>query len=175
MGRPIASLWNGQIASVAEEVYPKAGYQPSSSRGLSTLRSSAHAAQCRERPVRARSVLIASALINLLLPAQAHDIYSHLTDQEGGSCCGERDCRPAPYRMTAGGVKMFVDGEWIAVPEDTIQYRALLGDTGGGHWCGFAVTLPTEEDLEPVDRTHCAILPPQFGANQLERLGISGR
>ena len=126
----------------------------------------------------ARSVLIASALINLLLPAQAHDIYSHLTDQEGGSCCGERDCRPAPYRMTAGGVKMFVDGEWIAVPDDTIQYRALLGDTGetgGGHWCGFTVTLPSEEDLEPVDRTHCAILPPQFGANQLERLDTSGR
>ncbi len=116
--------------------------------------------------MRARSVLIASALINLLLPAQAHDIYSHLTDQEGRSCCDERDCRPAPYRITPSGVKMFVDGEWIAVPDDTIQYRALLGDTGetgGGHWCGFAVTLPSEEDLEPVDRTHCAILPPRLG------------
>lgn len=52
--------------------------------------------------MRARSVLIASALINLLLPAQAHDIYSHLTDQEGGSCCNERDCRPAPLPNDRG-------------------------------------------------------------------------
>jgi hypothetical protein len=25
---------------------------------------------------------------------------------------------------------MFVEGKWITVPDDTIQYRALLGDTG---------------------------------------------
>jgi hypothetical protein len=25
---------------------------------------------------------------------------------------------------------MFVEGEWIAVPDAAIQYRALLGDTG---------------------------------------------
>jgi hypothetical protein len=108
----------------------------------------------------ARSVLIASALINLLLPAQAHDIYSHLTDQEGGSCCGERDCRPAPYRMTAGGVKMFVDGEWIAVPDYMIQYRALLGDTGetdGGHWCG---RMQNGQGQRMDYATHCAVLPP---------------
>jgi hypothetical protein len=69
-------------------------------------------------------------LVGLEPPTQAHDIYSHLRDRLGGSCCNEKDCRPAPYRMTATGVQMFVDGEWIVVPDFTIQYRALLGDTG---------------------------------------------
>jgi hypothetical protein len=34
---------------------------------------------------------------------------------------------------------MLVDGKWMAVPAETIFYRALPGDTGetaGGHWCG---------------------------------------
>ncbi len=49
---------------------------------------------------------------------------------------------------------MLVDGKWIVVPNETLQYRTLDGDTGetaGGHWCGRtgAVTV-----------TFCAILPP---------------
>jgi len=50
---------------------------------------------------------------------------------------------------------MLISGQWIAVPNDTIQYRALDGDTGetaGGHWCG----LPGGH----VAVTYCAILPP---------------
>jgi hypothetical protein len=81
----------------------------------------------------------AIALLSFGLPTEAHDIYSPLRDRLGNSCCHEGDCRPAPYRMTPTGVQMFVDGEWIAVPDYMIQYRALLGDTGetdGGHWCG---------------------------------------
>ena len=72
-------------------------------------------------------------------PTEAHDIYSPLKDRGGKSCCDDGDCRPAPYRMTPTGVQMFVEGEWIGVPDHTIQYRALPGDTGetdGGHWCG---------------------------------------
>src|SRR5262245_24010317 len=68
---------------------------------------------------------------------QAHDIYRSLVDSSGESCCNQRDCRPARYRVTAAGVEMLVDGSWLVVPEDTIQYRALEGDTGetaGGHW-----------------------------------------
>jgi hypothetical protein len=87
-------------------------------------------------------------------PIQAHDIYTTLRDKVGVSCCSEHDCRPAHYRITAAGVKMLVGGEWIVVPNETIQYRTLEGDTGetaGGHWCGITNfgTL-----------THCAILPP---------------
>jgi hypothetical protein len=87
-------------------------------------------------------------------PTEAHGIYTSLKDSKGDGCCSGRDCRPAQYRTTAAGVEMLVDGHWILIPSETIQYRALEGDTGetaGGHWCGvldFAVT-------------YCAILPPR--------------
>lgn len=102
--------------------------------------------------------------IGLSQLAGAHDLYSHLTDSWGNSCCHDEDCRPAPYRVTPTGVQMFVDGEWIAVPGYTIQYRALLGDngeTGGGHWCGRAY-LKVDGSLFHV--TQCAVLPPSTAA-----------
>jgi hypothetical protein len=73
---------------------------------------------------------------SLSLPIQAHDIYSHLKDKLGTSCCDNRDCQLAPYRFGATGLQMFVDKRWIAVPSDKIQYVAVPGDTGetgGGH------------------------------------------
>ena len=90
-------------------------------------------------------------------PTDAHDIYTALKNRFGQSCCNEGDCRPAHYRITHGAVQMLVDGEWFSVPEETIQYRALEGDTGetrGGHWCGLMVF---------GNLTYCAILPPTFG------------
>ena len=62
---------------------------------------------------------------------------------------------------------MLVDGQWIKVPRSTIQYRALLGDTGetrGGHWCGMAQN-PT---IGVIYLTRCAILPPQSTSLQGE-------
>jgi hypothetical protein len=97
-------------------------------------------------------------------PTEAHDIYSHLTDPWGNSCCSEKDCRPAPYRVTPSGVQMLVDGEWVAVPGYTIQYQALLGDageTGGGHWCGRAYQ---RVDNSVFHVTQCAVLPPSTAA-----------
>ena len=67
----------------------------------------------------------AIALVSFDSPTEAHDIYSPLKDRGGKSCCDDGDCRPAPYRMTPAGVQMFVEGEWIGVPDSTIQYRAL--------------------------------------------------
>jgi hypothetical protein len=102
----------------------------------------------------------AIALLGFELPADAHDIYSPLRDRVGNSCCHEGDCRPAPYRVTPTGVQMFVEGEWIAVPDFTIQYRALLGDMGeidGGHWCG---QVQNGQGHRMDYATHCAILPP---------------
>jgi hypothetical protein len=94
------------------------------------------------------------------LPTEAHDIYSPLKDSGGKSCCDDGDCRPAPYRVTSTGVQMLVEGEWIAVPNGAIQYRALLGDTGetdGGHWCGRSQSgLGQKMD----HATYCAVLPP---------------
>jgi hypothetical protein len=87
--------------------------------------------------------------------ALAHDIYGTLTSRQGISCCGGHDCRPAHYRITANGVEMLVEGRWIVVPDETVNYLTLSGDTGetgGGHWCGFT------HDFKFV--TFCTILPP---------------
>ena len=103
------------------------------------------------------AILVAS----LPLPIQAHDIYSHLRDGGGVSCCEDRDCRPALYRVTARGVQMFVDQQWIDVPEEQIQYRSLPGDdgrTGGGRGCGWALD-PTGPAGDGRAHTICAVLP----------------
>jgi hypothetical protein len=107
---------------------------------------------------------IAIALLSFEPPTDAHDIYSPLKDRWGNSCCDEKDCRPAPYRVTPVGVQMFVNGDWIAVPDHAIQYRALPGDTGetaGGHWCG---DIRYRHGDGMAYTTHCAILPPNPAA-----------
>src|SRR5262252_8451713 len=64
----------------------------------------------------------------LILPAacaEGHDIYSGLMDRLGeSSCCDDRDCRRAHYRITSAGVEMLLDDEWTRVPNDVIQYIA---------------------------------------------------
>ena len=116
-----------------------------------------------------RAGFVAAVLAaSLPLPIQAHDIYSHLRDEGGGSCCDNKDCRPALYRFTGHGVQMFVDQQWIAVPNERIQYRALLGDMGetyGGHWCG-SFYQPDFGSRSILYMTKCAILPPQAASAQ---------
>ena len=120
----------------------------------------------------ARTVLAPAIIVlSLTLSLRAHDIYSHLQDPWGRSCCDESDCRPVSYRLTSGHLEMLVDGHWIEVPDHTIQYRALPGDTGEvgrGHWCGFA-SKPSELDLGPIYTTRCAILPPRSASSQHAR------
>jgi hypothetical protein len=106
------------------------------------------------------ALLAGLLLVELKLPTDAHDIYSPLRDSKGASCCNGRDCRPAPYRVTPTGVQMYVDGGWIAIPDETIRYRALPGDpggTGGTHWCG---TYNEHVDMA-ILVTHCAVVPPK--------------
>jgi len=115
--------------------------------------------------VEARDIIVSPPLI-----VKVHDIYLSLVDRWGRRCCDESDCRPAFYRLVGGRVKMFVDGQWIDIPYHTIQYRALAGDTGqtgGGHWCGFA-DRPSGGDQDRVYTTRCAILPPNTGATSDE-------
>ena len=111
-----------------------------------------------------RTAFAAVVLVTSLpLPIQAHDIYSHLKDQAGASCCDDGDCRPAHYQLIASGLHMFVDGRWIKVPNNKVQYRALPGDTGetaGGHWCGAAYETDGA-NFDAAYVTQCAILPPQ--------------
>jgi hypothetical protein len=90
-------------------------------------------------------------------PVEAHDIYGKLLGPHGESCCHGVDCRPARWRIVNGGVEMYVNGNWISVHDEAIQYRTLDGDDGktnGGHWCG----APLEQN-EFV--TFCAVLPPR--------------
>ena len=97
-------------------------------------------------------------------PTEAHDIYSHLNDANGASCCTEHDCRPVPYRVSPTGVQMYVDDDWFYVLNGTIQNRSLPDDTGetrGGRWCGTAIF---QQGQRVIHVTHCAILPPNFGA-----------
>jgi hypothetical protein len=104
-------------------------------------------------------VLLGSLLAVGAGHAQAHDIYLDVMDASGQSCCDNRHCRPAPYRVTSSGVRMFVQGQWLNVPDDKIQYRAILNDTGetaGGHWCGSWQQGPNYI----FHATRCAILPP---------------
>jgi hypothetical protein len=64
-----------------------------------------------------RTALVSAVLIiSLPLPTHSHDIYSHLRDEKGESCCDDQDCRPALYRLTARVVQMYVDQQWINVP-----------------------------------------------------------
>ena len=118
-----------------------------------------------------RTALVAVVLVaSLPLPIRAHDIYSHLIDEVGASCCDNRDCRPALHRVSASGVQMLVDQRWIDVPDERIQYRALLGDTGetgGGHWCG-STYKPDFGTPNTVYMTKCAVLPPQSASVQDE-------
>jgi hypothetical protein len=116
-----------------------------------------------------RTALVAVVLVaSLPLPIRAHDIYSHLLDEVGASCCDNRDCRPALHRVSASGVQMLVDQRWIDVPDERIQYRALLGDTGetgGGHWYG-STYQPDFGNPTTVYMTKCAVLPPQSASAQ---------
>ena len=92
-------------------------------------------------------------------PVQAHDIYAKLLGPHGESCCHDHDCRPAPWRIVSGHVEMLVEGKWIRVYDEAIQYRTLDGDDGstnGGHWCGT-----TEVGEYGPDLTFCAVLPPR--------------
>jgi hypothetical protein len=101
-------------------------------------------------------VLAASAT-----PVSAHDIYSHLRNKRGVSCCDDGDCRPAHYRVKAGGVQMLIDGSWFPIAEDLVEYRSLdgdMGDTNGGHWCGKHQRGRGWTYI----RTYCAFLPPKL-------------
>jgi len=119
-------------------------------------------------------IVLALIAMGLTSPARAHDIYSHLLDSCGNSCCNEQDCRPVPYRITPEGVQMLVDGDWVEVPGYTIQYRALLGDKGetaGGHWCGRTYQ---RVDNSVFHVTQCAVLPPNSALLTLRPGGTGG-
>ena len=65
-----------------------------------------------------RTAFVAAVLVtNLPLPIQAHDIYSHLVDEVGASCCDDKDCRPVLYRFIANGVQRAVQQSLLGLAE----------------------------------------------------------
>ena len=108
-----------------------------------------------------RSALLVAGLALVTAPAHGHDIYANVKSKFGFSCCNGQDCRPAPYRATASGIEMLIDGRWLPLHAEDIQYRAIPGDRGetqGGHWCGRYV------ELARGLVTYCAFLPPHAAA-----------
>jgi len=115
-------------------------------------------------------ITMIAMLVLTATDTEGHDIYRGLKDHRGQfDCCNETDCRPAHYRVTAAGVEMLLDDEWVRVPNEVIQYRTLHGDTGethGGHWCGITylglVPHPDHPAMSPSRFfTRCAVLPPE--------------
>ena len=50
--------------------------------------------------------------------------------RSGKAADNEGDCRPAHYRTMPNGVQMLAGWyEWLAVPDEAIQYRYLRGAT----------------------------------------------
>jgi hypothetical protein len=108
-----------------------------------------------------RFAVLLAGLALVTAPAHCHDIYASVTNRSGFNCCNGQDCRPAPYRATASGVEMLIDGRWLPMNDNDIQYRAIPGDTGetnGGHWCGRYI------ELAGGFVTYCAFLPPHSAA-----------
>ena len=107
-----------------------------------------------ERPMSLKLELLAAiALISFEPATEAHDIYSPLKDRWGNSCCNDQDCRPVHYRVTPTGVQMLIDGDWIAVPDHAIQYRALPGDTGETYGGIGAAKFATGVIGQPIQLT----------------------
>jgi hypothetical protein len=107
-----------------------------------------------------KTTTLCGMLVSLTLtpwPVQAHEIYGNLVGTHERELLPGTDCRPAPWRIVNGGVEMYVNGKWISIYDEAIQYRTLEGDDGttnGGHWCG----APLGSDIFV---TFCAVLPPR--------------
>ena len=83
--------------------------------------------------------------------AQHHDAFYKSLKQPGTnvSCCNDRDCRPAPHRVTPNGVQFFIAGKWFTPPAEKL---IETDESPTGHWCGVG-----ENYSEPI--TFCAIVP----------------
>jgi len=60
--------------------------------------------------------------------------FESLTRNGGGSCCGAGDCHVVDYRTGSHGYEAFVDGQWVAVPDNIVLHRHD-NPTGGAVLC----------------------------------------
>ena len=80
--------------------------------------------------------------------------YSKLVKDDGGSCCNFNDCRPTESRMIGNHYEVMVDGEWTAVPPDTI--RKVVAPDQGAHVCAPQRTRDWDAGV-----IYCVVLPPE--------------
>jgi hypothetical protein len=80
--------------------------------------------------------------------------YSKLVEHDGGSCCNFNDCRPTLSRSVGNHYEVLVDGEWVAVPQDTI--RKVVAPDRGAHVCAPSRAL----EVRPA-MIYCVVLPPE--------------
>jgi hypothetical protein len=80
--------------------------------------------------------------------------YSKLVKDDGGSCCNFNDCRPTLSRSVGNHYEVLVDGEWTAVPPDTV--RKVVAPDQGAHVCA---PLRAHDGSPGV--IYCVVLPPE--------------
>jgi hypothetical protein len=80
--------------------------------------------------------------------------YSKLTKDDGGSCCNFNDCRSTLSRSVGNHYEVLVDGEWAAVPPDTI--RKVVAPDQGAHVCAPKRTHDWDAGV-----IYCVVLPPE--------------
>ena len=80
--------------------------------------------------------------------------YSKLVKDDGGSCCNFNDCRPTLSRSVGNHYEVLVDGEWTAVPPDTI--RKVVAPDEGAHVCA-----PRRAHDWDAGVIYCVVLPPE--------------
>jgi hypothetical protein len=80
--------------------------------------------------------------------------YSKLVKDDGGSCCNFNDCRPTLSRSVRNHYEVLVDGDWVAVPSDTI--RKVIAPDHGAHVCAPSRALAVQPPM-----IYCVVLPPE--------------
>ena len=86
--------------------------------------------------------------------AQFHHWYEQQKQQNGTSCCNDKDCRPAlDWKQVADGYKFKIDdGRWVFVPDSKVQGKS---PDHRAHYCG----VKDSHDRTAPDVVFCAFLP----------------
>ena len=85
--------------------------------------------------------------------ATAHDWYGELKTPNGGSCCGNRDCKPVDFCVTDKGTEGLVLAPGTCSPIDWSKVLRLPSPDGQAHACTAISRAP------PGVAARCIVLP----------------
>jgi hypothetical protein len=80
--------------------------------------------------------------------------YAQLLRDDGTPCCSLNDCRPTLSRMINNHYEVLVDGDWTAVPANTI--KRVIAPDHGAHVCA-----PQRKHDWDAGVIYCVVLPPE--------------